>query len=65
MGTGGSGVSGMETIVTMVVCALLGIEGGWNFLLVLSVILRIGPPHLTSSPRHWRTTDRKMIHVMV
>ena len=39
---GGSGLSGRETVVTLVACALLGFEAGHSFFLGLAVLLGIG-----------------------
>ena len=48
MNIGGSGVSGRETIVTLVVCVLLVFEGIGSFLMGFTVLLGmrspIGPP---------------------
>lgn len=43
MNIGGSGASGRETIVTLVACALLGLEVVPNLLFSFSVLLGFGP----------------------
>jgi hypothetical protein len=45
VGTGRSGVSGREAIVTLVVCALVGFDALPSLLSGLLILTRIGPPN--------------------